>query len=223
MNGLLHQIFRRLQVHWRLKLVLSLVLPVAFGVLYHFTQRFNLGMVHPAPQMNWDDFFPFQPDAIYLYESLWLLQAVAPWLLVSRREIKCYLGALAIITVVGLTIFIFWPMASPRPVCPVSANELYRALIRFDNELNAFPSLHAAFAVFNALLCNEVLVGLRGRNIALLLIWIWAGGILVATLLTKQHVVVDVIAGAALAVLAYAFYQRHVRMFKASPVQDKES
>ena len=222
MDGLLHQVVQRLRAHWRLKLALSLILPVAFEVLYFSAQRFYFGVVRPAPRLACDAWIPFQPDAIYLYESLWLLQAVAPWLLTSRRELKSYVGALALITAVGLIIFLCWPTSSPRPVCPASANGLYRGLIRFDNELNAFPSLHAAFAVFNALLCGVVLTGLRGRNAALLLIWLWTFGILAATLLTKQHVVADILAGTVLAGGAYAFYLHQVQALTASPVPDRE-
>jgi membrane-associated phospholipid phosphatase len=158
-----------------------------------------------------DAWIPFLPSAVYHYESLWLLQGVAPWLMRDRRELERYCRGLLMILAVALFIFILWPTASPRPECTESANAFYRTLIRVDLDLNAFPSLHVAFALYSALGCRLVFADLRFHPRLMLLIWVWTAGILAATVLTKQHTILDVAAGALLGWTANALYLRNMR------------
>ena len=67
---------------------------------------------------------------------------------------------------------------------------------RLDPPLNCFPSLHVAWGFVAALCCHRVH---RGVGVAALG---WASLIAISTLYTKQHYVLDVVAGIALAVLA---------------------
>jgi membrane-associated phospholipid phosphatase len=205
-----------LQAQWRFKVALSTVLPVLFWTGYLLAQRYPLGVVRPAPSLAVDAWIPFLPAAVYLYESLWLLQSVAPWLMRDRHELWIYCRGLLMILAVALSIFIVWPTASPRPECTESVNALYRALIQVDLDLNAFPSLHVSFALYSALGCRLVFAGLRFRPGLMVLIWVWTAGILVATVLTKQHTVLDVAAGALLGWVGYALYLRNIPMRESS-------
>jgi membrane-associated phospholipid phosphatase len=200
-----------LRAHWRYKLAVSAIISVVFWSAYLLAQRFPLGIVRPAPSLPVDAWIPFLPAAVYLYESLWAMQAVAPWLMRDLRDLRVYCRALFVILAVAVFIFVLWPTASPRPVCPASANALYRALIRVDLELNAFPSLHAAFALYSALGCRVVFKGLRCPARAMGVIWVWTAGILAATVLTKQHTVLDVAAGALLGWAGHCLYVRSRR------------
>jgi len=76
-------------------------------------------------------------------------------------------------------------------------------LIGIDNPFHAFPSLHAAFAIFSALCADRVLREMRSNGLWRSCIWIWAGLILFATLATKQHMMADIVAGS---ILAFGVY-----------------
>jgi hypothetical protein len=196
------------RTHWQFKLMLSVLLSGVFWSAYLLAQRFPLGVVRPAPSVALDAWIPFVPGTVYLYESLWLLQAVAPWLMRDRRELVVYCRSLWVIMVPALFVFVVWPTASPRPESVETANAFYRALIRVDLELNAFPSLHAAFVVYSALGCLVVFRRLRYPAGAMGLICVWAVGILAATLLTKQHTIPDLCAGAFLGWLGHRWFVR---------------
>lgn len=204
-------ILQALLANWQLKAWLSVAMSAAFWTAYLCAQRFPLGTPRPAPSLPVDALIPFLPGTVVLYESLWVLQAIAPWLMQDRRELLVYCRTLGIIMIVALTIFVLWPTASPRPADTASANALYRALVRVDLDLNAFPSLHAAFTVYSALGCRSLFRRMRGTRIALGIVWVWMAGILAATLLTKQHTILDVVAGAALGSACHGIYLRHRR------------
>jgi membrane-associated phospholipid phosphatase len=195
-----------LRAHWRFKILLSTAISVVFWTAYLLAQRFPLGVVRPAPSLALDAWIPFLPSTVYLYESLWLLQAVAPWLMRERRELAIYCRTLLVILIPAILVFVLWPTSSPRPESTESANALYRTLIRIDLDLNAFPSLHAAFALYSALGCRFVFRGLRCRIWVMSVIWVWTMGILAATLLTKQHTVPDMVAGAILGWVGHCVY-----------------
>jgi len=69
-----------------------------------------------------------------------------------------------------------------------------------DGSGNACPSLHVAFAVFSALELDRILRRMGAHGLARGLSWGWCAGILYSTLATRQHVAIDLFAGAALGV-----------------------
>ena len=207
---------------WRLKAVLGAVLATAIWGGYLFIERHPL-FTPVAMRATWfDRAIPFTPGAVYLYESLWLLMPVAPWLMDSRRDLARYIRGLLVVILAAFVIFIVYPTTAPRPAAIHGANGLYMELISVDNELNAFPSLHAALAVFHALCCQALFSTGRRRGLAIGIVWMWSAGILASTLLTKQHVVMDIVAGTALGFAGYALFTREATAVRgASPaVQD---
>jgi membrane-associated phospholipid phosphatase len=101
--------------------------------------------------------------------------------------------------------FALYPTAAPRPEV-VSGDGFAAWTLRLayavDPPYNCFPSLHVAYAFVSALTCYRVHRGV-GMVAAL-----WAALTGISTLYTKQHYVVDVIAGAASAYAAYLLYLR---------------
>lgn len=193
----------RVRSNLRLKLVLGAVLTGGIWGTYLFLQRHVLFPVTAMQPTALDRMVPFVPGTVYLYESLWLLMPIAPWLMSSREEVIRYARGLSLISLAGFAIFILYPTSCPRPR-EIPDNALYRNLISFDLELHAFPSLHAAFAVFHGACCHALFrqgVWRRGVQVC---IWLWVAGIVVSTLLTRQHVILDVLAGILLGWGGYA-------------------
>ena len=198
----------RIRSNLGLKVVLGLALTVGVWGTYLFLQRHPVFPVTTLKPSGLDRMIPFAPGAVYLYESIWLLMPIAPWLMASRGDLLRYTAGLGLISLVGFTVFVLFPTASPRPQGVHDLNALYSALIRVDNEGNAFPSLHTAFAIFHGACCQAVFHRGGRHGQIRLIIWVWALGIVASTLLTKQHVVIDAVAGAALGMGGYALFCR---------------
>ena len=144
-----------------------------------------------------DRLIPFVDKAVWIYLSIYLLMPIGPYLMTRRREILRYAMGVVLIGAIADLIFFFWPTLCQRAATG-GVSAAYRLLTVIDYPFHAFPSLHAAFAVYSALCATQVLRELGGRTIWRSAIWFWAFSIFVATLLTKQHVIVDLAAGAAI-------------------------
>ena len=146
---------------------------------------------------------PFSDKAVWLYLSICLLMPIGPFLMNNRKQIFRYATGIILISLFANFIFLFWPTSCPRPNVQ-GTNIAYQALTGIDNPLHAFPSLHAAFAVYSALCGGLVLREIGSRGFWQISLWLWAFLILYATLATKQHIVADIIAGSAIGFGVYA-------------------
>ena len=193
----------RLKAHWRFKLMAGAILFIAFFVGYFLLLDFHVFPVREMPVTALDRLIAFQPGALLLYLSLYLYIPLAPWLLDNKRDLYACCLALGGLGLVGLVIFLVWPTAIPRP-----DSAAYRPLIAIDKPGNACPSLHAAFAVFSAICVDRLARHLGDHGLARALSWLWCLGILYATLATKQHVAVDLVAGTVLGAAWAGLYLR---------------
>lgn len=198
----------RIRAQWRLKLLLSLVLTNGFTAAYFLLQRHPLFPVTVLGPGALERRIPFLPGAVYLYESLWLILPVAPWLMTTRAELRRYSACFLFISLVAFAVFFFFPTSFTRPRDPQGINAVYAALIRLDRDLNALPSLHVALAVFSGACCQELFraggAGPRLRG----LLWVWVAAIAASTLLTRQHGLLDALAGGLLGLGGYALFYR---------------
>lgn len=187
-----------------LKAVLGSALTLMFAVLYFFPQRYPLFPATVMQEMWIDRMIPFMPGSVYLYESLFFLVPIAPWLMKSKNELVFYSLGLVLMSCVGFCFFFFYPTSMPPPLDVRNTNSLYRFLLQIDKELNAFPSLHAAYALFHCACCQAVFSGTPRNKLLLWFFWIWGFGIILSTLLTKQHVFIDAVSGALLGLGSFA-------------------
>jgi membrane-associated phospholipid phosphatase len=188
----------RLKSHWRKKLVGSLVFIALFFIGYFLTLKFPVFPVTRMPATALDRAIGFHPAAMALYVSLWFYVLLAPALIWDKSELFVYGVAASGLAVAGLAIFFFWPTVIPDPGITWARYPGFASLKSIDASGNACPSLHVAFAVFTGCWIHRMLRGMSGRGILRVLSWCWCLGILYSTLATKQHVVVDLLAGAPL-------------------------
>jgi membrane-associated phospholipid phosphatase len=131
------------------------------------------------------------------------------WLPGKSETVRAYSRDVAIAYAVAAVIFWIYPTLSPRP--PEVDARFYRWLIEWvDGPRNAFPSLHAVIATLSAgyLWRHFQAAGASIYwSIALLLWWVT---LLYSTLATRQHRMLDLLAGAAL-VGAISLITRGVR------------
>jgi membrane-associated phospholipid phosphatase len=146
------------------------------------------------------------PEWMFVYGSLYVFVIVLPLLVVRqpdllRRAMQGYL----LVMLVAYTGFLLYPTAAPRPVSlRVDGFSSWVLAIAYavDPPYGCFPSLHVAYAFVSAFACGRVHGGVG------IVAVLWAGLIGVSTLFTKQHYLVDVIAGAFAAGIAYAWFLR---------------
>ena len=156
-----------------------------------------------------DRFIPFQPQALFLYLSLWLYVGVGPGLQLSFLELVNYAAWAAMLCVVGLVIFEFFgPPRSPRSLWTSPPSLVLRCCRGSNAAGNACPSMHVAFSSFTSIRVDSVLRStgapkfMRTANMA------WSLAIAFSTLAIKQHVVLDVVAGLVLGTIFAALSLR---------------
>jgi membrane-associated phospholipid phosphatase len=188
----------------RRMLALKLVGITAFTWLF-FIAYFHLlrHPIHPVtvmPLTALDYLIPFQPQALFAYLSLWLYVGTAPGLQMRFLELVVYGFWAAALCITGLACFYFWPTQVPPQLIDVAGFPGFATLQGVDAAGNACPSMHVAIAMFTVIRLEDVLSradvpgGWRLAN------RIWFTAIVASTLLVKQHVVLDVAAGALLGI-----------------------
>ena len=182
-----------------------------FFVAYFWVLNHPQSPVTPMPLTVVDRLIEFRPGALPLYLSLWFYVSLAPALLVNRRELVSYGVAAVGLSVVGLGIFFIWPTAVPVPNVDWSEHPGFAFLKSADAAGNACPSLHVAFAVFTAVWFARLLRQMGSGRLLHRLNWLWCLGIMYSTVATRQHVSLDVVAGAILGLSAAIIHLRWVR------------
>ena len=168
--------------------------------------------VYPATVMpfTWmDSLIGFQPLAMPMYLSLWIYVSLPPALLATRRELYGYGTAMAGTCLAGLIVFFFWPTAVPAANIDWAQYPNVDFLKNIDAAGNAFPSLHVATAVFSGIWLHHLLRRFGAPLWVLSLNGMWCIGIVYSTLATRQHVMVDVLAGLVLGMMAAYLSLRH--------------
>lgn len=189
---------RRIRCHIVLKTLGICAFIWVFFILYFHVLRHPVHPVTIMPLTALDRMIPFQPQALVPYLSLWFYLGIAPGLLLTYRDLIAYGLWAAALCLAGLACFYTWPTAVPPLGFDVSGHAGFAMLQGVDATGNACPSLHVATAMFTAIWVEHLLRrlqmpwGLRLANAALF------AAIAYSTLATKQHVLLDALAGAAL-------------------------
>jgi membrane-associated phospholipid phosphatase len=209
--GWLRQAWLRGNTWWPVKLIGLTLVMIGFFTAYFWVLKHPLYPVATMPLTAVDRLIAFRPETLPLYLSLWFYVSLPPVLLVARREIVSYAVATVMMSVIGLGIFILWPTTVQWPDADWSQHPAFAFLKSVDASGNACPSLHVAFAVFTAIWLGRLLRqvgaggGVRAFN------WLWCLGILYSTVAIRQHVVLDVFAGAGLGAVVAGLHLRWLR------------
>jgi membrane-associated phospholipid phosphatase len=144
---------------------------------------------------------PFVPEAAFVYLSLFPMIWLSLFILPTPYEIGRFAKALAWLYVVSGIGFLLLPgeQAYSLPVVHEAIRPVFAFADWINLDYNYLPSLHVGLAVVCAYAYSQWLS--IGPNS---LMWIWAAAISASTLLTRQHYLADVIAGASVGwIVAY--------------------
>ncbi len=171
-----------------------------------------------APALPADARVPLEPAWGLVYGALYLFLILLPVFVVRdeprvRRMFLAYL----FVWLTSYGVFFVYPTIAPRPA-HVDAVGFggwgLRLLYSADPPYNCFPSLHVAHSFVSAFACRPVHRGV-GR-VAILC----AALVALSTLLTRQHYILDVAAGIALAGVARLIF---IRSQLAVPSFDRQA
>lgn len=197
----LAQLRQRIGILWPIKSLGTIGWIAAFFFGYFWVLRNPLAELTIMPLTALDRWVSFRPEAVVLYVSLWAYVSLAPALLKNFRELFSYGMATLAMSLAGLGIFLLWPTAVPAIEPNVATNPALSVLKGVDLAANACPSLHVSFAVFTGIWLSRLLREIGAPAAVLYVNWIWCAGIVYSTLATRQHVVLDVVAGTVLGVV----------------------
>lgn len=175
------------------------------------------GTATHAPMLEIDRLIPLVPTWALVYGALYAFLILLPVLVVQdpamiNRTVWAYLS----VWMTSYVVFFFYPTFAPRPDIVTGDGFAVwglRFLYDSDPPFNCFPSLHVAHSLVSGAACYRV-------HRSLGLVALGAGSLVgLSTLFTRQHYVIDVLAGAFLAGLAYAIFlhgaPRHLVSFES--------
>ncbi|WP_226403153.1 phosphatase PAP2 family protein [Ferribacterium limneticum] len=192
----IRQIASRMIFLWPLKAVGTTLFMLLFFWGYFGVLRNPLFPVTLMPLTVVDQWIPVTAQAFPVYASLWVYASLPAALFKEFQTLALFglwMGAMCL-----LCLGIFWVF--PTGVPPAGIDwKLYpeMAIIKdVDASGNACPSLHVASAVFAAIWLDRLVTTISAPLVLRWLIWLHCLAILWSTVATRQHVVIDVVAGA---------------------------
>ena len=168
-----------------------------FTVTYLSINAFSVGRDAWTLFLPGEERLPFLPIFEYLYV---LTYFIAAFLIVTVRDYATFrrlAHATGLSLLAAYTTYLLFPVYFERPHLEVSSLHTWLLSLEYlDKPYNHFPSLHVTLswlAVFASQVSRRARAGL----------YVLAAGISVSTLFVKQHYIVDVIYGFALAWIAW--------------------
>ncbi len=196
------ELLSALKAHWKYKVAIGLVLYALICVPYFATSRLIIFPIKEIQPTWLDNMIGFYDITVIGYLSIYLLLAVPPYTMTSKPDLNKYALGILIVGWTGSLIHFFWPTHVPRPD-PTNTFFLYQFLVSIEQPYNCIPSLHAAFSIYTALTLNKCALIHLYPKASKSIVWIWCLIILISTLTTKQHMIIDLIPGIVLAIIAY--------------------
>lgn len=169
-----------------------------FFVGYFHVLRHPAYPVTIVPATTLDHVIPFTPQALIPYLSLWVYVGIAPGLQLGFVELLVYGLWACALCVCGLALFFLWPTQVPPASFDPAGFPGFDLLRGVDAAGNACPSMHVAIAIFTAIWVEVLFRKIGAPPWMRIVNAAWCAAIVYSTLAIKQHVVVDVVAGAAL-------------------------
>ena len=201
-NMWLQQIKTSLFSHLLLKCAGMTIFISLFFIAYFYVLNHPAYPTTVIPLTYLDKLISFQPLALPIYLSLWVYVAIPPVLITHKNELYTYTLMMAVMSIVGLAIFYFWPTAIPVSEIDWRLHPSISFLKSVDAAGNACPSMHVATAFFSGAWSDYLLCRIKTPPKLRVVNLIWGVGIIYSTIATHQHVALDVLGGLALGGIA---------------------
>jgi membrane-associated phospholipid phosphatase len=184
-------------------LMVSLVFTIYFWLLYGSSAVLSqLAPVVHRVDFAFEQAIPFVPWASLVYLTVMPFLALAPFVLKTPERLLPLVATLALQVLIAWWVYLIFPVQVSFPPHAVAGavGALYSLAVALALVGNALPSLHVALSVSVAW-CYAA----GKTKLIRFACWGWALSISVSTVLTHQHNVLDVAAGAMLAFMTMGF------------------
>lgn len=179
------------------------------GVIYSLTDALQRTGTALTPSFV-DRWVPFSANAIWCYLSFFLIVPLAylscpvhrlPWLRTTTMATALCAGA----------VYLAWPTTMAYPDVPADNSlsvRLLTALMQVDSPQNCLPSLHMALTLLSVLAMDR-----RDYTLWRIVNLLWGIAIGFSILQLRRHLFIDLVSGAALALLLGAVVARYPSTF----------
>lgn len=159
----------------------------------------------PAMFFEWERGIPFVPWMIVPYMAIDIFFLLAPFLCRDRDAVAVFARRIVFATTIGGLCFLTCPLrfSFERPHTAGWLGALFDGFRKLDQPFNQFPSLHVTFA---AIVGGVYFARARGAWRALVIAGF--GTIVLSTVFTYQHHVIDLVGGGLLAAVAFGVVNR---------------
>lgn len=190
------QLLSRFTALWYLKALGTAAFMVLFFKTYFWVLQHPLGTPVEVPWLAVDDWVPFNAHGFAAYISLWVYVSLPAALLPTLRQLIRY--GLWTAALCGFCLALFWIFPTRTPMVDIDWS-LYPQLAflkGIDASGNACPSLHVGSAVYTLMWLRHIFQQVRAPrwldlgNALFCLVIVWS------TMAIRQHVFIDVLAGA---------------------------
>lgn len=195
------QLARRVALLWPLKAVGTMAFMALFFWGYFAVLEYPLRPPVTMPVLPPDRWIPFTPLAFPVYVSLWVYVSLPPALLASLRTLLGFGAWIAALCLFCLGLFWLWPTAVPAADIDWQLYPQMALIKGIDVGGNACPSLHVGSAVFAACWLARLLHNIGAPALLRQANWLFCLLIVWSTMATRQHVLLDVLAGALVGLL----------------------
>jgi len=181
---------------WYLKAFGTTAFMVLFFQAYFWVQQHPLREPFMMPMLAIDDWVPFTPAGFAAYVSLWVYVSLpAAWMPNLRSLIVQGLWTAALCS---FCLLLFWVLPTQTPVLDIdwSQHPQLAFMKSVDATGNACPSLHVASAVYAACWLHRIFLQIGAPAWLRWLSVLQCAVILWSTMAIRQHVFLDVVAGA---------------------------
>ena len=181
--------------------ILTMTFALTFAVSYGLGSALSAFVPWRVPlALPLDDALPFWPGAAAVYLTIMPVLMLSPFVLRDLPALLPLFAALMLETTIAFVFFLLLPADAPVITGRESplAGWLFHAADTLNLDRNYLPSLHVAFAFTVA-----AAFAARAGRIGAAAWYVWAIAVALSTLLTRQHYVIDVIAGMVLALLCW--------------------
>ena len=159
---------------------------------------------HHLTSLPLDARFPFIPGFAILYLSAYILGILGLIIMLSHPDLNKVVWGYLFMVVTGSLFYLLFPSRVERHEnLTVTGLSTYLLALfqRISGPYNVFPSLHAAYCLFSALVVWHYFGLWPGLGLT-----VWTGLVSLGTLLTKQHYILDIVSGIVLGLVVYMIF-----------------
>jgi membrane-associated phospholipid phosphatase len=182
-------------------MIIEMSIAVLFYLVYGTTDFLTgLHNVRIPIHFSFETSLPFWPSMTLVYVSLFPAFFLTKFIIRDKKSIKALAWTLALETVLAGMMFLLIPAETAYPIAKDLGgwSFLFSAADVANLTYNLVPSLHVTYTITLAAAFAQC-----ARSYVKAIVWIWAALMAMATLLTHQHHIVDVIAGFLFAAAMY--------------------